>query len=46
MLMRNPRKIIIDINENLETALKKLEKTQEKLLICVNKKKKICRRNK
>ena len=37
--MRNPSKIIIDINENLETALKKLERTQEKLLICVNKKK-------
>ena len=37
--MRNPKKIIIDINESLETALKKLEKTQEKLLICVNPKK-------
>ena len=41
--MRNPSKIIIDINENLETALKKLERTQEKLLY-VNKK--ICRSNK
>ena len=32
--MRNPSKIIIDINENLETALKKLERTQENLYMC------------
>ncbi len=36
--MNNPKKILIYENNTIKTALNKLEKSQEKLLICINKK--------
>ena len=35
--MNNPKKILIYENSSIKTALNKLEKSQEKLLICINK---------